>query len=160
MRYSGPPGSLRPSAAKAAGSADRPYQNLLAAIAAGSPAHCCRCGAEASVCDKASVLPAALDSRAGAPAPVPGRAILAWTAASAVFVSVSEPGLGISSGGMSRRAVGCNGYTLCHLPAWDSKPLPRKEPASFAIFAARMARSRRLMRSLLKYGPSAFSSAC
>ena len=47
--------------------------------------------------------------------------------------------------GSCRRVVGCNGYTYAHLGV--KRPLLSKEPANFAIFAARMAFSRRPSRS-------------
>lgn len=51
------------------------------------------------------------------------------------------------------------GYTCDHLPACVRIPLPRIEDATPASFAARMAFSSFPMRSPVRYGRSAISSA-
>ena len=63
--------------------------------------------------------------------------------------------------GKSHPAGGCSGYTWFHLP--EKSEIPEEERAVVArpaIFAARMAFSSFVIRSRLRYGLNAFSSAC
>lgn len=61
--------------------------------------------------------------------------------------------------GMYRPVVGYNGYTFHHLPVRDNMPLPRREVAKSASFAARMALSNLPIRSLVRYGRRANNRA-
>lgn len=64
--------------------------------------------------------------------------------------------------GMFHRLAECIGYTReAHLPEKNRDPLvPKKLDAMDATFAARIALSKRIIRSLLKYGPSALRRLC
>ena len=84
--------------------------------------------------------------------PAPGRvldkAVPVWSVVVLAVRDGREVCPADGCGDSCRPVVECNGYTLAHLPNWDKSPLPRNDPANFAIFAARMAFSNRFSRSL------------
>ena len=87
---------------------------------------------------------------AEADTPAPEVADSAAPAAEQVFeVVAADPGC--NYGGMTRPAVGYNGYTYFHLPESNEMPEPDSAvDAMPAIFAARIARSSFVIRSRLR----------